>query len=67
MTDAVAKYVREVYAIAGHVKEMQDEAITDTSLADEERQDIAWELARLRHSLADTVASLLDAGKDTGQ
>lgn len=60
MNNDITKYIREVYALAGAVYCLLDTAQTDPSLTQEMREDLMWELSRLKANIADCGASLVD-------
>lgn len=55
----VDKYAREVAMIGNRVNAMIREAQVDEDMSPMERQDTAWELVRIRETLAQSTASLV--------
>lgn len=64
----VDKYAREVAMMGNRVNAMIRECQNDEDMSPMERQDLAWELVRIRETLAQSTASLVSlAIKEMGQ
>lgn len=59
MNPDITKYIREVYDLAASVNAILDTAHQDPGLPQQMREDLEWELSRLKSYLADCVASLI--------
>lgn len=59
MNNDITNYIREVYAVANFVYSLLDAAQSDPGLPQEIREDLVWELSRLKANVADCVASLI--------
>lgn len=65
--NGIEKYIREVYGVATTVAHLIEAAQMDLVLQKDDREDVVWELSRLKSALADTVAALVAIGaKDDG-
>lgn len=53
------KYARRVAILGNQVTAMLKEAGEDAALTREQREDIVWELARLREAAAQSTAALV--------
>lgn len=58
MNNDITKYIRNVYALSAQVHCFVEEVRNDASLSQETREDLVWELCRLKDYIADCVASL---------
>lgn len=56
----VENYARQMNIIGNQVHAMLYECQHDCTLTDEQREDISWEIARAKESLAQSIASLVD-------
>jgi hypothetical protein len=63
MSEARTKYAREICILANKVAKIQSAASTDAALTSQEREDVVWEITRLRAAAADTVAAILGQSK----
>ena len=59
MDEDITKYIREVYTLATSVNLMLDAAHTDPAIPQQMREDLEWELSRLKSNMADCVAALI--------
>lgn len=59
MNQDITKYIREVYGLAASVNSILDAAHQDPVLPQQMREDLEWELSRLKSHMADCVASLI--------
>lgn len=55
----VDKYARQMNIIGNQVQVLLYDCQTDPTLSTEQREDISWELARAKESLAQCTASLV--------
>lgn len=55
----VDSYARQMSIIGNQVQAMLNECQHDGTLTDEQREDISWEIARAKESLAQAIASLV--------
>lgn len=64
----VDNYARQMNLIGNQVQALLKECRTDPTLSMEQREDISWEIARAKESLAQCTASLVSiAVKDMDQ
>ena len=64
----VDKYARQMNIIMNQVQVLLYDCQTDPTLSMEQREDISWEIARAKESLAQCTASLVSiAVKDMDQ
>lgn len=60
MNGDITKYIREVYGIAQQLNCLMGAASSDAALPVMTREDLQWELARLKSATADCVAALIE-------
>ena len=58
----VVNYARQMNMIGNQVQALLKECQTDPTLSMEQREDISWELARAKESLAQCTAALVAIG-----
>ena len=60
MKNDITKYVREVATLATTLGKIIVAGSMDPTLQKEMREDLVWELTRLRSNMADSTAALVD-------
>lgn len=58
--NAIDKYVKEIYGVATQIGHVVDAAQSDSSLNQEQREDLSLELSRLKSVAADCIAALVE-------